>query len=654
MNYNVNEKESSGALKGILAFILILIVAALIFIVMMIISKKDNKKEEKKDYTRTIMIYMAGSDLESKGGMATSELDFIDYNKIDNENINVVVIAGGSKKWNNDYISVDETSIFELTSTGFKKVLEQDKRNMGDSKTLSDFLNFVYDNYKTDKYDLIFWNHGGAIQGAEYDELYKYEVLSLDDMETAMVASPFNKDNKLETIIFSTCLNGTIEVANVFKDYSEYLVASEESTSSVLTGSDFEFLHDIETNDTAYDVSYKFLTNYKNKMKNFYEITGYNAQKGYSTYSIVDLAYVDSFVNDVNEFFADIDLASNFNLVARVRKNIYQYPAIDDSYNMVDLYNLVDGLKELSPEKANKVLNDFNNVVVYNWATNAKSRGLSIYFPYMSHSNHTSISKNIYSKMSDFGSYSKFINNFDTIQNSNKTTAKSYKDNNIEISSIKNGEADFKVELTDEQVETFAYATYFVFMDNHDGTYKPIYFNGKSYLDGKTLKGNIKNKQLQIVSDEEEDGEMVHFTYPIILDEIDEDDDYVRYTTGAILEDFTDFSNWKMDNVDITLIYDKNKNTVEIADVLLIEDGMQSRTSVNIKDYKTIAIGVSSGYYFDENGSLTHNNIITGGEVSTDSFEFELLNFAEGDYYAVFVIEDTYGNSSRTDFIKIN
>ena len=92
------------------------------------------------------------------------------------------------------------------------------------------------------------------------------------------------------------------------------------------------------------------------------------------------------------------------------------------------------------------------------------------------------------------------------MQNSNPTTAKSYKDNNIQIGNIQNGEADFEIELDSEQVETFASATYFVFMDNHDGTYKPIYFNGKSYLDGKTLKGNIKNKQLHIVSDEEENG----------------------------------------------------------------------------------------------------------------------------------------------------
>ena len=49
---------------------------------------------------------------------------------------------------------------------------------------------------------------------------------------------------------------------------------------------------------------------------------------------------------------------------------------------MVDLYNLVDNLSEYAPDKANKVKENFEATVLYNWATNAESRGLSIYFPY--------------------------------------------------------------------------------------------------------------------------------------------------------------------------------------------------------------------------------------------------------------------------------
>ena len=69
--------------------------------------------------TRTVMIYMVGSDLESDNGLASTDLDAIDGNIALNNGLNVYLIAGGSKKWNNSYVDVSETSIFKLTNSGF-------------------------------------------------------------------------------------------------------------------------------------------------------------------------------------------------------------------------------------------------------------------------------------------------------------------------------------------------------------------------------------------------------------------------------------------------------------------------------------------------------------------------------------------------------
>ena len=103
------------------------------------------------NHSRTVMIYMVGSDLESGNpyGLASIDLKSIDYNKIKNNNVNVVMIAGGAKKWNNTYISSNETSIFELKENGFQKVKQQEVKNMGKDQTLSEFLSFVHQNYKT-------------------------------------------------------------------------------------------------------------------------------------------------------------------------------------------------------------------------------------------------------------------------------------------------------------------------------------------------------------------------------------------------------------------------------------------------------------------------------------------------------------------------
>lgn len=149
-NYKkINSIKKQPNLK-ILLYILIGILTSLIgLIVVFSINKKDIA-------TRTFMIYMVGSDLESRSSMGTYEIEGIDPSLVDLENVNVVLIAGGSYKWGNDYIDKNETSIYQLTKNGFTKVKQQRIKNMGDSSTLSDFINFVTQHYITDEYELLF------------------------------------------------------------------------------------------------------------------------------------------------------------------------------------------------------------------------------------------------------------------------------------------------------------------------------------------------------------------------------------------------------------------------------------------------------------------------------------------------------------------
>ena len=171
-----------------------------------------------KTTTRTIMIYMVGSNLESDGGLATADIESINHNTTDN-NVRVLLIAGGTKFWKNNYINSTETSIYELKSTGFTKIKNQPTQNMGGQETLTSFLEYAHSTSKTDEYDLIFWNHGGAIDGSEYDELQN-DNLSLEEINKALSKSFVNK-KKLELIIFRTCLNGTLEVNDTVSKYAK-------------------------------------------------------------------------------------------------------------------------------------------------------------------------------------------------------------------------------------------------------------------------------------------------------------------------------------------------------------------------------------------------------------------------------------------------
>ena len=649
---NTNKNSSFKVNKKIILFGLIGMVVISLITGIIILFGGNNKS-----ISRTIMIYMVGADLESKNGLATVDLDSINYNSMDNENINVVLIAGGATKWHNNYINSNETSIYELKENGFQKVKQQSIQNMGAPQTLSNFLNYVYDNYKTDEYDLIFWNHGGGIEGSEYDELYSHDNLTLSEFKIAFSNSTLGSEKKLETISFRTCLNGTIEVASVLKDYAKYLIASEEVTRGIKLANVLNFINDIERSDTAIDYGKKFINAYKEQMnvfKTLYDAEGENYDI-YSTYSIVKLSKIDELEESVNDMFEDIDINSNYNTVAKVRSNLYQY-GDSGPYDMVDLYNLIDGIKDIAPTKANKVLKNIENAVVYNWATNSQSRGISIYFPYKAPTKYKNAYLQLYNIFPSIKQYNNFISNFSSIQSSSYKDC-SFANNKTDLKSNQES-SDFSLELTDEQKEGFAKANYIVFRDNKDGKYLPVYKGNEVSLKGNTLSANIKNKQLKIIATDDKTENII----TLFEDEIT--DKYIKYDTIVTLEDFSaeNFADWKMETATISLIYNKETKKTTIANVSLNSNNEKlpgGVVSVDLNDYTNIVFASSSYKIQDENGNYNENwesnGVIEGIEVNVGNFEFEQQNFDDGyDYYCVFRIYDVDNNYYYSKLVKMN
>jgi len=647
-NLDVKEQKKNKKLKTIL-FVMIGVLFLLVSLIGICLFNANNGS------TRTFMIYMVGSDLESKSSMGTYELEGIDPQLVDLENVNVVLIAGGTTRWGNNYIDADETSVYQLTNSGFVKVKQQTIKNMGDSYTLSQFINYVTENYKTDEYELLFWNHGGAIMGSEYDELSNNDNLSLQEISQALSETSFNKNNKIETIIFSTCLNGTIENANVFKDYADYFVASEEISISLQYKSDFSFINEVTPQKTSLDIGKMFINKYKDKMaylKNIYEIRN-EEYDIYSTYSIVNLNNLDNLNNAVDNFFKNVDVSNNFNTIAKVRSNLYQYAysqSGEPSYDTVDLYNLVSNLEQIAPKEAKKVLDEFGKTVIYNYATDSSSRGLSIYFPYNGSNNLQNYFLNMYDNISSISNYNSFINEFSLLRNSNVSNKLSFKNNTTSVD-LKDFESDFELELTDEQVENYAKAQYLVFRDNKDGTYLPVYKGTEVVLDNNKLKAKIKDRQLKIKS--KSDGSENILT----LFEEEVGDSFIKYSTIVTLENFSE--DFIMDNARVFLLLDKNTNKIDISGILLsATEDLPGRTMVDLKNYTHIVFASSSYNIANEDGSYNENwesnGIIKGIEVEVDDFEFDLQDYNDGyEYYGVFKIFDVNNNSYYSNLVKM-
>ena len=217
--------------------------------------------------TYTILVYMVGSDLESQGGCASSDILEMMKSGVDLEKTNIVLCTGGTTEWAIGFPN-DRTTINQIVEANGELAIQEvgafdTNVNMGEADTLSEFLQYGYDNYKTDHYALICWDHGGGpISGYGNDELFGYDCLEFDELKLAMDNSPFNENNKLDWIGFDACLMASIEIADLFSHYADYLIASEETEPGC--GWDYSFLSTINETSSSTKIAKSIIDSYEN------------------------------------------------------------------------------------------------------------------------------------------------------------------------------------------------------------------------------------------------------------------------------------------------------------------------------------------------------------------------------------------------------
>ena len=453
---------------------------------------------------RTMMIYISASNLESEVAAVTSDLNSIIPSKVDLNNMNVVIYAGGTKLWHNGF-DTNENAIYELTKDGLKKKKSYQVMNMSLPSTLSDFLNYAYTNYKADKYDLVVYSHGGAWQGAIIDDHYPNSFMQLSHFREAFEGSPFKGENKLEGIIFRTCLNGNYEVATVLKDYAQYMVASEEMTLGGSSIHVLDFLNDITGDMDFITVGNKFEESYYNNTVNTFAVkTSSDFRNMVMAYATIDLSKMNELEREVGNFFENININTNYHSISRVRNGLYQYALYGEDgevFDVVDLYKLVDNLKNVSTYGNNKLLSAFENVVVScytNTAGKNNSKCMSIYFPYRAKKEIKTTYVNYYTRQNFDTKYSQFVKDFNFKQTSAGTSAAMLQlDNGHFKNSIAIINKILKLQLTDEEKDDIVAIKYHVFKKNGNN-YREIKYSDKVVLNGNDLTINLKEEYMKL------------------------------------------------------------------------------------------------------------------------------------------------------------
>lgn len=367
--------------------------------------------------TVTMMVYMCGTDLESKHGMATSDLnEMLAASKKFGDNFNLIIYTGGCSKWQNSTISSKKNQIIQIKGGKIIELDEESSRSMTNPDTLSSFIKYCSTNFPANRNELVFWDHGGgSVTGYGYDEKYA----SSGSMDLAGIDKALkNGGVKFDFIGFDACLMATAENALMLNDYADYLIASEETEPGI--GWYYtEWLADFGKNtsrstlDIGKDIVDSFVTECNSKCR---------GQQ--TTLSVIDLA---EFSHTVPQKLADFSKSitnkisqDDFKDVSNARYATREF-AQSSKIDQVDLVHLAENMNTAEGKELSKAL---KNAVKYNRTSSnmTNAYGVSIYFPYQKTSSVDKACKT-YQSIGMDSEYAECIRKFASLETSGQVAA---------------------------------------------------------------------------------------------------------------------------------------------------------------------------------------------------------------------------------------
>ena len=373
-------------------------------------AKRVVPKGDGKD-TVTVMIYMCGTDLESKYGMGTSDLGEMVKATI-SDKVNVIVETGGCRAWKNNIVSSSVNQIYQVQTGGLRR-LESDfgKSYMTDPDNLASFIQYCKKNFPADRNILIFWDHGGgSLSGYGYDEKQGSGFgVSADTMTLPEIKAALQKGGCVfDWIGFDACLMATLETAMVCNDYADYMIASEESEPG--TGWYYtDWLTQLSKNTSVSTESIG-----KTIVDTFVTASQRAQANAQVTLSVVDLAKMSGTVPQALRNFSaattNLIKGNNYKQVADARANARQF-ARQSRINQVDMIDLCE---RIGTAESKTLAAALKGCVAYNKSTMTRAYGVSVYFPYET-LNGVKNAINTYNNLGIDSEYTKCIQSFASV-----------------------------------------------------------------------------------------------------------------------------------------------------------------------------------------------------------------------------------------------
>lgn len=633
----------------------LLIIISLIFVLLLGCSKSAGNTEKEKLGTYTIMVYMVGSDLESEYQAASVDILEMLNSNVNLDNVNILLCTGGSKQWwiglpnNETYITqiVEVDGETTLASVGsFDEAV-----NMGESDTLAQFLKFGYENYDTDHYALICWNHGGGpIRGYGNDELYGYDSLVFDELKTAMDNSPFDSKNKLDWIGFDACLMASVEIANLFSDYAEYMIASEEVEPGC--GWDYSFLSTLNETSNTEKIAKSIIDSYEAFILENQEALQYPD----ITLSCMDLSKIDIVTEAMDKLFEmmaeELD-DGDYQKLAKIRSNTKTFQK-GSGLDLVDLGHASKMVSDMYSKQSKELTKALEKFVIYQATNVASTYGVSVYYPYESQEEYTRFEL-LETDLSASEGYTSYFENYADIWLNGVPTSE-WETNLLELANASEIEAvedknQLVLQLSDKQLQEMSAAYYTILCDYGDGDYNPVLMNCEIEPDKDgLLKVDLEQELIVAVSGESTDEQFLMFK------EVEQREDGILYqsVSTTVSGPFGVFDYTTQEPVVVNL-FESNDGDIYINSINYVSEtaAPDGKQTVNLEHWDTLSC-IYSGYHplYDENNNLLPYNQwrkddgIYAREVMLDDLHFEKKNIADfnNSFVCQITVMDVYGN----------
>lgn len=430
----------------------------------------DFSVHETKDYT--LMVYMIGSNLESKLGSASSDLAEMEDSGLKFDNVNLLLYTGGSARWFAD-VPCDKNCVIDMSLPEEDRVVASTEKNadMGAFETLAAFVNYCTECYPAERYGLIFWDHGGGpLWGYGADELFSGDGLLLSEMQLAMGRTVFSKDKKLDFVGFDACLMGNLETMAIWAPYAEYYVASEELEPG--DGWDYHFL---KTLNNKVKEPGRITASIVTAFEKYYKETKTEYSNPDVTLSVTKLSEIDA----VQTALANAALvlteelnhgqAHALNAARAGAKSFGITGRAEDGtqflYDLVDVGSLATKLSAIAPKEGKALLSSLKKFVVKSYSNVDDANGVTIYYPSGNRGQYHEM-RDVYEKLGLNREYWDFI----------KEIGRSWlggERKDWELSEITLGEKgkDYVLQLTPEQIEAITNVTVSILVREKNGEY---------------------------------------------------------------------------------------------------------------------------------------------------------------------------------------